>query len=109
MHERRHTTPHLRYDGMIVNYSLICSTGRRLRLRVPIIDDAELPIFESVAELNDLRDAPHIDMQILTDDGGDAYPTLEEMLEGVLYLEERELIPCALAAELRAVIVETAE
>jgi hypothetical protein len=72
---------------------------------VPIIDDAQLPVVESASELNDMPDPPPIEMRIICDDGADAYPTLEEMLEGVRYLEEQGLIAGALAEELRAVIV----
>jgi len=90
-----------------VNHFLTCSSGRRLRVSLPIIDDAALPIVESAQELNGMPDAPKIAMEILTDDGGDAYPSIEELLEGVRFLEEHEIIPAALAEELRAVIVET--
>jgi hypothetical protein len=86
------------------NHFLRCSTGRRLKLSVPVLGTA-LPEVESVAELREMADPPKISMQIILDDGGDASPTIEEQLEGVRFLEEHGLIPEALAAELRALIV----
>jgi hypothetical protein len=91
------------------NHFLRCSSGRRLKVRVPALGTA-LPEVESADELNEMPDPPRIEFEIiLDDDGGDAYPTVEEMLEGARYLEERGIIPEALAEELRKVIVATAE
>jgi len=80
-----------------------------MRISLPRLDEVQLPIVEDVAELQQMENPPRIAFEIICDDGGDAYPTLEEMLEGARYLEEHGIIPEALAAELRKVIVATAE
>jgi hypothetical protein len=88
-----------------VNYFLACSSGRRLRISLPIFDEATLPVIENVAELRSMSDPPKIKMELILDDGCDAWPTIEEQLEGVAFLEVHALIPEALAAELRQVVM----
>ena len=84
-------------------YFLTCSSGRCLKLTTPAIETT-LPEVESVEELHTMPDAPRIEMEIVCDDGGEAYPTIEEMLEGIRFLEANELIPDGLADDLRSAI-----
>jgi hypothetical protein len=102
-------SPHLGYAQATVNRFVVCSSGRRLRISLPRLDDVELPIVESAAELRDMPDLPRIEFEIICDDGGDAWPTTMEQLEAVAFLAARWLVPKGLGDDLRRVIAELEE